>query len=128
MEPSWVQVGAKLTSESHPRWHHASKVVLDWILELLGLDIRHLLGSEMQPQSELKIRGVETAKFDSRIDGSSIFDVPGGEETMKNRCQNHVNIELQLDSNLEPILEWFWEPSWGPSGGQDASKTNRKFN
>ena len=29
----------------------------------------------------------------------------GGEKTMKNRCQNHVNIELQLDSNLGPILE-----------------------
>ena len=28
-----------------------------------------------------------------------------GEETTKNRCQNHVNIELQLDSNLGPILE-----------------------
>ena len=56
-------------------------------------------------QNELKIRGIETAKFDSRLDGSSIFDVPGVEETMKNRCQNHVNIELQLDSNLGPILE-----------------------
>ena len=78
-------------------------------------------------QNELKIRGIETAKFDSRLDGSSIFDVPRGEETMKNRCKNHVNIELQLDSNLGPILEWFWEPSWGPSGGQDASKTYRKF-
>ena len=59
----------------------------------------------MQPKNQLNIRDVETAIFDSRLDGSSIFDVPGGEETMKNRCQNHVNIELQLYSNLGPILE-----------------------
>ena len=124
MEPSWVQVEAKLTSESHPYWHHASKLVLDWILELLGLDIRHLSGSEMQPKSELKIRGVETAKFDSRVDGSSIFDVLGGQDKMKNRYQNHVNKELDFDNNLGPILERFWEPSWGPSGGQEASKTD----
>ena len=124
MEPSWVQVGANMTSESHPCWHHASKLVLDWILELLGLDIRHLLGSEMQHKSELEIIGVEPAKFDSRIDGSSIFDVPGGQEKIKNRCQNHVNKELDFDNNLGPILERFWEPSWGPSGGQEASKTD----
>ena len=85
-EPTWSQVGAKLASESHPYLHHASKLVLDWILEPLGLDIRYFLGSEMQPKSELKIRGVETAKFDSRIDGSSIFDVLGGQGKMKNRC------------------------------------------
>ena len=115
MEPSWVQVGAKLASESHPYWHDVSKLVLHRILEALGLDFGHLSGSKMQPNNQLNIRSVETAKFDSRIDGSSIFDVPRGEETMKNRCQNHVNIELQLDSNLGPILERFWEPSWGPS-------------
>ena len=78
MEPSWVQVGAKLASESHPYWHDVSKVVLDWILEPLGVDFGQLLASKMQPKNELKIRGVETAKFDSRLDGSSIFDVPMG--------------------------------------------------
>ena len=124
MEPSWVQVGAKLASESHPYWHDVSKLVFDWILEPLGLDFGQLLGSKMKLNNELRIRGVETAKFDSRPDGSSIFDVPRGEETMKIRCQNHVNKELHFDSNLGPILERFWEPSRGPCGGKEASETD----
>ena len=78
MEPSWVQVGAKLASKSHPYRHDVSKIVLVWILEPLGLVFGQLLGSKMKVKNELKIRGVETAKFDSRIDGSSIFDVPMG--------------------------------------------------
>ena len=124
MEPSWVQVGAKLASESHPYWHDVSKLVLHQIWEALGLDFGHLSGSKMQPNNQVNIRSVETAKFDSRIDGSSIFDVPGGQEKTKNRCRNHVNKELHFDSNLGPILERFWEPSWSPSGGQEASKTD----
>ena len=80
-------------------------------------------GIQNATQNELKISGIETAKFDSRLDGSSIFDVPGGQEKIKHRCQNHVNKELDFDNNLGPILKRFWEPSWGPSGGQEASKT-----
>ena len=121
--PSWGQVGFRIAS------------ILAWCFEASsGVDFGaswvrfwRTFGSKMQPKNQLNIRDVETAKFDSRIDGSSIFDVPRGEETMKNRCQNHVNIELQLDSNLGPILERFWEPCWAPSRGQEASKTAWTF-
>ena len=65
----------------------------------------------MEQKSELKTGGVETAKFDSRLGGSSVFDVTGGGKMLKNRCQIHCKIELQLDANLEPILERFWAPS-----------------
>ena len=78
MEPSWVQVGAKLASESHPYWHDVSKLVLHRILEALGFVFGHISRSKMQPNNQLNIRSVETAKFDSRLDGSSIFDVPMG--------------------------------------------------
>ena len=88
-----------------------SKLVLDSILQPLELDFGHLLKNEMVHKSELKTKGVETAKFDSRRGGSSLFDVPRCGKTLKNRCQNHCKIELQLDANLEPILERFWAPS-----------------
>ena len=96
-------------------------------MQPLGLDFGHLLGSKMEHKSELKTGGVETAKFDSRLGGSSIFDVPGYGKTLKNRCQNHCKIELQLDSNLGPILEGFWEPSWHPKGIQNGWKIRLKF-
>ena len=34
-------------------------------------------GSKIEIKTKLKIRSVNNAKFDSRVDGSSIFDVPG---------------------------------------------------
>ena len=43
----------------------------------------------------------------------------GGEKTMKNRCQNYVNIEPQVDSNLGPILERF--------GGQVGAQVEAKM-
>ena len=78
MGPSLVQIGAKLASESDPYRHVFSKLVLDCMLEPLGLDFGHLLGSKMEPESDLKTRGVKIAKFNSGLHGSSIFDVPGG--------------------------------------------------
>ena len=54
-----------------------NKLILEWILEVLGYDFGHLLGSKMEPTSELKTRGVKTAKFDSCVHGSSILDVTG---------------------------------------------------
>ena len=80
-------------------------------MQPLGLDLGYLLGYEMEHKSELKAKGVEPAKFDSRRGGSSVFDFPRGGKTLKKRCQNHSKIELQLDANLEPILERFWAPS-----------------
>ena len=42
----------------------------------MGVDFGSLLGSGMGPQSELEIRSVESHFFDSRLDGSFIFEVP----------------------------------------------------
>ena len=46
-------------------------------MERLGLDLGSLSGSKIEPKTDLKIRGVKSVKFDSRVDGSSIFEVPG---------------------------------------------------
>ena len=77
MGPTWVQVGAKLGSKSSLNFNEKNKLILECILDVFGLDFGHLLGSKMEPTSELKTRGVKTAKFDSRVHGSSIFDVTG---------------------------------------------------
>ena len=50
----------------------------------LGLDFEYFLGSKMEPKSELKTRGAKFVKFDSRLHGSSIFEVPGWSEIDKN--------------------------------------------
>ena len=78
--PSWVQVEAELTSKSDPERHGFSKLVLEWMLEHHGLDFEDFLGSKMDPKSELKTRGAQCVKFDSRPHGSSIFEVPRGPE------------------------------------------------
>ena len=80
-------------------------------------------GSKFVP----KIRCLKVVKFDSRVHGSSYFEVPRSGKTMKDACQNHAKIEHQLKNDLGPVLERFWEPSWGPNGGQEASKTDSKF-
>ena len=46
------------------------------MLEHLGIDFEDFLGSKMEPKSELKTRGAKFVKFDSRLHGSSIFEVP----------------------------------------------------
>ena len=56
--------------------------------EHLGLDFEDLLGSKMEPKSELKTRGAKFVKFDSRLHESSIFEVPrwsGIEEKLMQR-------------------------------------------
>ena len=49
-------------------------------LEPLGLDFEGHLASQIEPESELKTRDVKSAKLDSRVGGSSIFEVPRGSE------------------------------------------------
>ena len=65
------------------------------MLEPLGLDFGSLLGSKIEPKSDLKIRIVKVAKFDSRVDGSSIFDVSRGskidQKSMKKRLQDKTS-------------------------------------
>ena len=50
---------------------------MEWIRDPLGLDFESLLGFKIEIKNDLKIRSVKIAKFDSRIDGSSIFKVSG---------------------------------------------------
>ena len=71
--PSWVQLGSEWTFSSHSN----SEFVSQGIVERLGLDLGSLSGSKIEPKTDLKIRGVQSVKFDSRVDGSSIFEVPG---------------------------------------------------
>ena len=50
---------------------------------------------QMKLKSELKIRSVKSAKFDSRVDGSSIFEVPRGskidEKSMQKRLRDKTS-------------------------------------
>ena len=48
------------------------------MLEHLGIDFEDFLGSKVDPKSELKTRGAQCVKFDSRLHGSSIFETPKG--------------------------------------------------
>ena len=74
-------------------------------LEPLGLDFEGHLASQIEPESELKTRGVKSAKLDSRAGGSSIFEVQGGLKSMKNRCQDGFKIRPHLKSqkNLKKV-------------------------
>ena len=74
--------------------------------ELLGkIDFEGHLASQIEPESELKTRGVKSAKFDSRVGGSSIFEVPRGSEIDENRCQEDFKIRPHLKSkkNLKKL-------------------------
>ena len=50
-------------------------------LEPLGHDLEGHLASQIEPESELKTRGVKRAKLNARAGGSSIFEVPRGSES-----------------------------------------------
>ena len=68
------------------------------ILEYLGIVFGSLLGSGMGPQSELEIRSVESHFFDSRLDGSSIFEVPRGSKIDQKSMQTALKIGPQCKS------------------------------
>ena len=67
------QVGLKIDIQLHSNFDFIS----EGIWEPLGLDFGVVLGSKIEPKKDPKIRSVRNAKFDSRVGGSSIFDVPG---------------------------------------------------
>ena len=75
------QVGLKIDIYLHSNF----ELVSEWIWEPLGLDFGSLLGSKIELKSELKVRSIENAKYDSRCSGSSIFDVSRGPKSIKNR-------------------------------------------
>ena len=49
-------------------------------MEPLGLDFGGHLAAKIEPESKLKTRSGKSAKFDSRLHGGSIFEVPWGAE------------------------------------------------
>ena len=52
-------------------------MVFEWLREPLGLDFGSVLGSKIEVNNDLKISTVKSVKFDSRVGGSSIFDLSG---------------------------------------------------
>ena len=70
--PKLSQVGLKIGVQLHSNF----ELILEWILEPLGVDFGRLLGSKMVSKSGLKIRCVKTQKFEFRVDGSVVFEVP----------------------------------------------------
>ena len=68
MAPSWPQVFFQIDIQLHTNLDKASV----GNLEPLGLDFEGHLASQIEPESELKTRGVKS--------GSSIFEVPRGSE------------------------------------------------
>ena len=85
------QVGLKIDIQLHSNFEFVS----EGILEPLGLDFGCHLGSKIESKSELKIRSVKNAKFDSRVGGDSIFEVPRGseidEKSMQRGLQNKTS-------------------------------------
>ena len=97
-----------------------SKLVLDWMLEHLGLDFEYFLGSKMEPKSELKTRGAKFVKFDSRLLGSSIFEVPRwsgiDEKLMQTGPQTKTAPQEPKEAPKSCQDRPKIGPSWGPSG------------
>ena len=89
--PSWSQVATKIHFEVGLNFDPTS----EGILEHLGLDFGGVLGVKMESISELKIRSVKTWKFDSRLGGSLVLEVPGGskinKKSIKNRLQDKTS-------------------------------------
>ena len=105
---------------------------MDWMSEHLGLDFEDFLGSKMDPKSELKTRGAQCVKFDSRPHGSSIFEVPGWSEIDENLMQTGPQTETAPQEPKEarkigqdrPKIG----PSWGPSGSENRSQRMMQTN
>ena len=91
LAPKLGQVGLKIDVQLHSNF----ELVSEWILEPLGLDFGSLLGSKIESKNYLKIRLVKNAKFDSRVDGSSIFEVSRGSKidrkSMRKRLQDRTS-------------------------------------
>ena len=88
--------------------------------EHLGLDFEYFLGSKMEPKSELKTRGAKFVKFDSRLHGSSVFEVPGGsgidEKLMQTGHQTKTAAQEPKSARKSCQDRPQIGPSWGPSG------------
>ena len=119
-----AQVGLKINIQLHSNFEFVS----EWILEPLGLDFGGHLGSQIESKNELKIRRVKIAKFDSRLHGSSIFDVSRGskfdEKSMQRGLQNKISSEGPKNIEKAPNIGPSWAPSWRQNRAKDAMKTN----
>ena len=114
LDPCWVKTDSKTTS----------KLIgfMERISVHLGVDFGTLLGSKIGSKSALKIASWKTVKFDSRLGGGSIFEVPGGSKierkSFKNRFKNDINIK--------PHFKSYFGPCWGQVGRQVEGKLGQK--
>ena len=99
--PSWAQVGPQVG----PSWaqnRHLTSLKFQarfWSdFEASWARFWEPFGLEIEPKNELKIGRVKKWKFAFRVDGSSIFDAPGGPKSMKIRCKNDFKIGPHLKS------------------------------
>ena len=88
--------------------------------EHLGLDFEYFLVSKMEPKSELRTRSAKFVKIDSRLHGSSIFEVPGWSEIDEKLVQTGPQTKTapQEPKEARKICQDRPKigPSWGPSG------------
>ena len=88
--------------------------------EHLALDLIYLLGSKMEPKSELETRCAKFVKFDFRLHGSSIFEVPGwsgiDEKLMQTGPQTKTAPQEPKEAGKSCQDRPKIGPSWGPSG------------
>ena len=93
---------------------------MDGMSEHLGLDFEGLLGSKMEPKSDLKTRGAKFVKYDSRLHGISIFKVPWwsriDEKLRQTRPQTETAPQEPKEARKSCQDRAKIEPSWGPSG------------
>ena len=73
LAPKPSQAATKTDAQPHPNFEQA----FEWTREPLRLDFGSPLGSQIEVKNHLKISTVKSVKFDSRVGGSSIFDLSG---------------------------------------------------
>ena len=71
LAPKPSQAATKTDAQPHPNFEPA----FEWTREPLRLDFGSLLGSKIEVKNHLEIRSVKIEKIDSRLDGSSIFEI-----------------------------------------------------
>ena len=61
----------------------------------------------MEPKSELKTRGAKFVKFDSRLHGSSIFEVPGwsGIDGKSTQTEHETDTATQEPKKREKLVK-----------------------
>ena len=112
--PNGVQVGAKLAAKSDPLLHVLSKLILDRILEPLGVDFGCVLESKLSSERVINLRKLKCSKCYYLRYETSFFHVPRGpkidEKSVPRRTQHRTKIGKQFWNRFGSQVEAKWMP------------------